>query len=751
DKPRPAVRSNRGATLPVRLPRELAQRVDALARQEGVTPFMLLLAAFQTLLSRYSGQEDVVVGSPIAGRRHAETEGLIGLFINTLALRARPEGSGSFLELLRQVRETTLGAYEHQDVPFEKLVEALQPVRDLSRSPLFQALFVLQNAPVHEVLLPSLAIRPLEAHEAVTARFELGLDLMETPEGFSGHLQVSTDLFTEATATRMARHFQSLLEAVASEPEQRLSSLNLLTREEREQVLHGWNGTASEAAVDSCFQYAFEAQVARTPDAPAVSYEDAVLTYGQLNARANQLAHHLRSLGVGPDVPVAMCFERSVDMVVALVGIMKAGGAYVPLDPAWPSRRLDLTLQNCAAPVLLTQRRQVDAWAPTCPRVLCLDDASALPASLPTHNPAPSATADNLAYVIYTSGSTGTPKGVMIQHRSMLNLRHAVALSAYAGQPPALRVGVNAPLAFDASVQQILQLLEGYCLCIVPEAARQDPRVMRQWLRRYRVDALECTPSLLRMLVQDGLLEDPTAPRLLLPGGEALDEALWKRLAAAPHSRTFNIYGPTECTVDSTYVVLKPDSRPNIGVPMANTRAYVLDGHLRPVPVGVPGELFISGAGLARGYLGRPELSAERFVPDPFSPTPGARMYRTGDKARWLADGTLDYLGRIDFQVKLRGFRIELGEIESVLAQQPEVRQALVLLREDVPGDPRLVAYFTHHGAAPDSGALRTALKQRLPTYMVPAAFVALEAFPLTPNGKVDRKALPVPEGTASA
>ncbi|MCP3138032.1 non-ribosomal peptide synthase/polyketide synthase [Pyxidicoccus xibeiensis] len=747
DFPRPPSLSTRGITVPVRLPRELSEALKALAQREGATPFMLLLAAFQFLLSHYSGQEDVVVGSPIAGRRHAETEGLIGFFVNTLVLRARVEGSLSFLELLRQVRETTLGAYDHQDVPFEKLVEELQPVRDLARSPLFQVLFVLQNAPVHEVLLPSLAIRPLDGGAGELSKFELSLNLSESPEGFFGHLQLAADLFTEATGARLVRHFQGVLEALATEPGRRLSELPLLTASERQQVLHAWNDTASEAPLGSCIHHVFELQAARTPDAPAVSFENAVLSFAQLNAQANRLAHRLRGLGVGPDVPVALCFERSVDMVVALLGVMKAGGAYVPLDPAWPTQRLDFTLQDCAAPVLVTQQRRVGTWTvPEGTHVLCLDSAEALPASLPSHSPVPAASAHNLAYVIYTSGSTGTPKGVMVRHRSVLNLRHALARTVYAGQPPGLRVSVNAPLAFDASVKQLVQLLDGHCLCIVPEAARQDPDAMREWLKQERVDVLDCTPSLLRLLVDAGLLRDAPVPKLLVPGGEALDASLWKQLAAAPRTHTFNVYGPTECTVDSTAFAVKRETRPTIGGPLANVRTYVLDAHLRPVPVGVPGELFISGAGLARGYLRRPALTAERFLPDPYSPVPGARMYRTGDKVRWLGDGTLEYLGRTDFQVKLRGYRIELGEIEAALSQHPAVRQALVLVREDVPGNPRLVAYFAHHGAAPDTAALRAALKQRLPEYMVPGAFIALDAFPLTPNGKVDRGALPTPD-----
>ncbi|WP_164021876.1 non-ribosomal peptide synthetase, partial [Pyxidicoccus trucidator] len=751
DFPRPPVLSPRSELVPVRLPRELSESLKALAQREGATPFMLLLASFQLLLSRYSGQEDVVVGTPIAGRRHAETEGLIGFFVNTLVLRTQLDSQRTFREVLARVRESTLGAYEHQDLPFEKLVEELQPVRDMSRSALFQALFALQNTPVQDITLPALSLRPLETDGASISRFELTLRLTDTPDGFGGGLQFSTDLFTQATATRMVRHLQLLLESIAAQPDLRLTELPLLSAPERQQVLRAWNDTAASFPIESCFHHAFEQQAARTPNAPAVRFEDTALSFAQLNGRANQLAHHLRSLGVGPDVPVALCFERSVDMVVALLGIMKAGGAYVPLDTAWPSQRRTFTLQDCAAPVLLTQQHLTGSWHPAGTRVVCLDSQAALLASLPAHDPAPAAAPENLAYVIYTSGSTGTPKGVMVRHRAVLNLHHALRTTVYAGQPAGLRVSVNAPLAFDASVKQLVQLLDGHCLRIVPEGTRQDPEAMVAWLARHRVDVLDCTPSLLRLMLRAGLMQGEHAPRLLVPGGEALDEAMWQVLAASERTRTFNVYGPTECTVDATTFGVRPGSQPTIGGPLPNVQVYVLDAALQPVPVGVPGELFISGAGLARGYLARPALTAEKFLADPFSTTPGARMYRTGDKVRWLADGTLDYLGRTDFQVKLRGFRIELGEIESALAQQPAVRQALVLVREDSPGDQRLVAWFTSQAQSPDAATLRAFLKERLPEYMVPSAFVPLETFPLTPNGKVDRKALPAPDASLLA
>ncbi|RYZ45687.1 MAG: amino acid adenylation domain-containing protein, partial [Myxococcaceae bacterium] len=761
----PVVPSNRGARVPLRLSSELSRAVESLAQREGATSFMLLLSAWQLLLSRYSGQDDLLVGTPIAGRRHAETEGLIGFFVNTLVLRARVDGASTFRQWLAQVRESTLGAFEHQDVPFERLVEELQPQRDLSRSALFQAFFAMQNVPVQALALPSLSLHPLGDDAEGLAKFELSLDLNETPEGLLGSLQYSVDLLTPATANRMARHFQVLLEAITAQPDLRLSELTMLTPDERQQLLHGWNETREALPQGPTFSAAFEQQAARTPQAPAVSFEDTVLSFEQLNAQANQLARHLRTLGVGPESRVALFFERSLDMLVALLSVLKAGGAYVPLDPAWPEQRRAFAIQDCAATVVLTQQHLATSWLPEGVSVVHVDVKDAPWATLPKHDLEPIATSEDLAYVIYTSGSTGTPKGVMVRHGAVLNLHAALRRTVYQGLSTGTRVSLNAPLAFDASVQQLVQLLDGHCLCIVPEATRQDAEALVAWQRRHHVQAIDCTPSLLRLLLQAGLLEGAGAPTLLVPGGEAIDEATWNVLAASGTTRSFNVYGPTECTVDATTFALRKGTKPTLGGPLLNTRTYVLDANLHPVPIGVAGELFIAGAGLAQGYLGRPHLTAERFVPNPFGTEPGERMYRTGDKARWTQDGTLEYLGRIDFQVKLRGFRIELGEIEVALQSHPDIQDATVLVREDVPGDQRLVAYVVSSAApgptttpgpnaapgpnvALEPNALRAFLKQRLPDYMVPATFVTLATLPLTANGKVDRKALPAPEAS---
>ncbi|WP_368667338.1 amino acid adenylation domain-containing protein [Corallococcus sp. AB030] len=748
DKPRPAVSTQRGDTLPVHLSLTLSERVEALAKQEGATPFMVLLAAFQTVLHRYAGQDDVLVGTPIANRRHAETEGLIGFFVNTLVLRGTFGARTTFRELLAQVRATTLGAYEHQDVPFERLVESLQTTRDLGRMPLFQVMFALQNAPVPELSLPGLTVRPAALAERTTSQFDLSLDLDRREDGFRGKLEYATDLFERPTMARLITHLGVLLEAVLTNPDGPLSGLSLVSEEERRQLLGDLAGGMSHFDGDGTLHGHFEAQVARTPDADAVVFGDTTLSFQRLNARANQLAWHLRSLGVGPEVTVGLCLERSAESVIALLAVNKAGGAFVPLDPAAPAARRSFVLKDCGASVLVTTRALQEAWHPEVPHLVWMDAEPVRLSDRFSDNLPPAAGAENLAYVIYTSGSTGTPKGVMVRHRSVLHLHHALLRTAYAGRPPGLRVSINAPLFFDASIEQVLQLLGGHCLCPVPEDLRLEPERMLEWLERTRVDVLDCTPAQLKLLLDAGMLDRPRLPSLMLVGGEALDEVMWRRLATTRRTRAFNAYGPTECTVDATVWDIQGTSHalPVIGRPLDNLRAYVLDERLELVPFGLPGELCFAGEGVARGYLGRPHLTAERFMPDPFGTEPGARLYRTGDKVRWREDGTLEFMGRLDFQVKLRGHRIELGEIESTLRAHAGVRDAVALVREDVPGDARLVAYVTPEA---DTTPLHEHLRRHLPDYMVPATVLALPVLPLTPNGKVDRKALPVPDASS--
>ncbi|NTX63938.1 non-ribosomal peptide synthase/polyketide synthase [Myxococcus sp. CA051A] len=772
DGPRPAILSHRGATVPVRLSRELSDAIGALARAEGATPFMVLLAAFQVLLARYSGQEDVSVGSPIAGRRYAETEGLIGFFVNTLVLRAQARPRDTFRELLAQVRETTLGAYEHQDLPFEKLVEALHPVRDLSRTALFQVLFVLQNAPVEALELPALSLKPVPTEGTESARFELSLNLSESAEGFAGTLLFNSDLFLASTAVRMVSHLQVLLESITANPEQRLAALPLMTASERRHVLESWSTATADAPFEAALLHQLiERQVARTPDAPAVCCEETVLSYRQLDARANQLAHHLRALGVGPDVPVALCLERSAELVVALLGVLKAGGAYVPLEPSQPASRLCLMVEEVAAPVVVTESRHEALFQACAARRVQLDTEAEQLALQRVDAPDHRGASENLAYVLFTSGSTGRPKGVAVSHGALVNYVQAATERLKLSECSSFAL-VSTFGADLGNTVLFPALCTGGVLHVLTAERAGNPVGVAEYFQRHGVDCVKIVPAHL-----SALLTAP-APARVLPrkrlvlGGESSTWALLEQVRAlAPECEVFNHYGPTETTVgvlaggvDTGEAIVAPHSTPAradagpstrrgavpLGRPLANARVYVLDDELRPVPVGVPGELFIGGAQVARGYLSRAELTAERFGPDPFSAVPGARMYRTGDRVRWLADGRVEFLGRSDFQVKVRGFRVEPGEVAAVLREHPSVKDAVVVAREDTPGDQRLVAYvLADSGQATEVGALRGFLQERLPAHMVPSAFMWLDVLPLTPNGKLDRRALPVPESGA--
>ncbi|MBN8468384.1 non-ribosomal peptide synthase/polyketide synthase [Corallococcus exiguus] len=760
DRPRPPVQTFRGARHSFRLPADVAERLGALGQQEKATPFMTLLAAFQVLLGRYSGQDDICVGSPIAGRRMARLEGLIGFFVNTLVLRSRLAPGATFRELVRQVRETTLDAYAHQDLPFEQLVEELRPERDLSTPPLFQVMFVVQNAPVSALRVPGLKLQPLDV-ETSTSRFDLTLQFAESPEGWAGSLEYNTDLFDAGTVARLATHFQVLLAAALTAPDTRLESLPLLTGAERQQVLVDWNTLRLDPPAHGTLHGLFEAQVARAPDARALSFEDQHLTYRELNARANQLAAWLRSQGVGAESRVGLYLDRSLELVIGLLAILKAGAAYVPMDPAYPRERLAFMVEDSGVPLLLTQQSLAAQLPSHQGRILCLDSEWPTVAGFPTHDVDAKVDEDHLAYVIYTSGSTGRPKGSLLCHGQVLRLFSSTQRE----------YGFNArdvwtlfhSCAFDFSVWELWgALLYGGRLVVVPYWVSRSPGDFHALLRREAVTVLNQTPSAFRQLIQhEQSLENPPplALRYVIFGGEALDfRGLqpWFALHGDSQPQLINMYGITETTVHVTYRPLSQRDASGtssvVGAPIADLQAFILGPSLEPVPVGVPGELYIGGRGLARGYLNRPDLTAERFIPHPFSTAPGARLYKTGDRARFRADGQIDYLGRTDFQVKLRGFRIELGEIEAVLEQQPGLRQALVLAREDRTGDKRLVAYVVPAaGHAVDTATLRQELKARLPEYMVPSAFVTLEALPLTSNGKVDRRALPAPDASASA
>ncbi len=749
DRRRPAVQRFRGAWRHFEVDAAVSEALQALARQAGVTLFMTLLAAFKVLLYRYTGQDDVVVGTPIANRTRREIEGLIGFFVNTLVLRTPLGGDPSVRALLRRVRTVTLGAYAHQDLPFERLVEALQPERSLSHSPLFQVVFTLQNLPTsaqdgrspeHAAGTRRAASEPSpDAAGIGTAKFDLSLAMQETGRGLEGTFEYSTDLFDHATITRMIGHFQTLLAGIVADPDQRLSALPLLTAAERRTLLVDWNDTQGDVA-HACIHHLFEAQARQTPDALAVVYEDASLTYGALDRRSTQLGHYLRTLGVGPERLVGLCLERSPEMVVAVLGVLKAGGAYVPLDPAYPAERLRFMLEDAGVGVLLTQEALAERLPDHTARVVYLEQVQAEIARQPLEPVEGGADGQTLAYVIYTSGSTGTPKGVMVAHRGLCSL--AASQRRVIGLGPSDRTLQFSSLSYDIWMWDFLLAVgAGATLCLAPEAARSGGEALLALIRRQALTAITLLPSVLATVPA----AEVASLQTVIVGAEVCPAELVDRWGA--RYRFFNGYGPTEASVTATMARCLPGTdRPSIGRPFVDVRVYVLDAWQRPVPVGVPGEVYLGGAGLARGYLRRPGLTAERFVPDGLSGVPGARLYRTGDRARYLPDGRLDFLGRLDRQVKLRGYRIELGEIEAVLRQHPSVAACAVVRWEAEPGSERLVAYVVGREAAPSVSALRGYLGDRLPQFMVPAAFEVVEALPRTPSGKVDVSRLPAPE-----
>jgi amino acid adenylation domain-containing protein len=740
DRPRPAAQTFRGATLGWLFPSDLVESLKALSRQEGVTLFMTLVAGFQALLLRYAGQDDVTVGTSIANRNRAEIEPLIGFFVNMLVLRTDLSGDPTFRELLHRVREVTLGAYAHQDLPFEKIVDVLRPERDPSRTPLFQAVLTLLNAPAQEFRVPGLTVSGLDV-VTETSRFDLSLTMNDTGRGLSAVAEYSTDLFDEATIARLFRHFQNLLTAAVADPGRRLSGLDVMEAAEKREMLVAWNDTRRDFMC-ACAHELFEAQVERTPDGVAATFEGRQLTYRELNRRANQLAHHLRRLGVGPETLVAICVERSLEMVVGVMGVLKAGGAYLPLDPTYPKDRLQFMLEDAAAPVLLTQERLLPLLPEHGARVICLDAGWDAIAGESADNPENVATPASLAYVIYTSGSTGKPKGVLIEHRAVANF--IASTTSIFEVTPRDRILQFASLCFDVSVfEMFTALLSGATLVLGSRETLLSPPALTQLMKEQGVTITDLPPAMMTLLPA----EEFTTERIVFVGGEAFSGDLVNRWAL-PGRHFYNGYGPTESTVTMT---LKEclgtwTQSPPIGKPMPNHRVYILDRHLNPVPVGVPGEMYIGGTGLARGYLNRPDLTEAAFIANPFGAEPGARLYRTGDLARFLPNGDIDFLGRVDNQVKIRGFRIELGEVEAALSKHPAVKQAVVQAREDTPGAKRLVAYLlVEPGAAPSVGDLRAFLGRHLPGYMVPSAFVMLESLPLTQSGKVDLRALPVP------
>jgi amino acid adenylation domain-containing protein/non-ribosomal peptide synthase protein (TIGR01720 family) len=756
DRPRPAVHTTHGAALRFMVPASVTAGLKQVGRGQGGTLFMTLVAACQVLLARWSGQDDIAVGTVTSGRDRAELENLVGFFVNTLVLHSRLDRTQTFSEFLADVKNTVLDSFAHQDVPFERLVDELQPVRDTSRTPLFQAMVVLQNTPDQEGELAGLDVEAVEL-PMVTASFDLSMDFQDVDGILYGALTYNTDLFDPDTIERMTGHLQLLLAGIAADPDRPLPELPMVSEAERQRVLVEWNDTALDVP-PLVFSEVFEAQVERTPSETAVVCGDAALSFAELNAQANQLARHLIAQGVGPERVVALALPRSVEMVIALLAVFKAGGVYLPVDPELPVERIEFALRDAAAVLVVTVGTggNVPAALPEGTGGLVFDDPEIrrvlerYPGSNPTDadrlGPLHPASA---AYVIYTSGSTGRPKGVAVEHRSLINLlfHHRSEWVAAAGGER-LRVALSAAFSFDTSLEGPLLMADGHELHLIDEGVRLDPEAVVDYVTTHRVDFLDLTPSYLRQLLPAGLLtNDRHRPKVLMLGGEALSESMWRELADAEDSTSYNFYGPTECTIDALSCPVRPDTRPAVGRPLHNLRAYVLDSELDPVPVGVHGELYLAGAQVARGYLRRPGLTAARFVACPFGAA-GERMYRTGDRVRWNADGQLEFLGRVDEQVKIRGFRIEPGEVEAALLACPEVVDAVVVAKENEHGHPRLVAYLvTANSTSPSAATLRNALKQRLPDYMIPSAFVELHQFPRNPSGKVDRRALPDPDG----
>lgn len=749
DRARPAERSARGAVQRLVIPKTIADHLQALSRTANATLFMTLLAAFQTLLWRYTGCDDIVVGAPTAGRSQVELEPLIGFFVNTVVLRTKISGNPRFRELLAQVREVTLEAAEHEAVPIERLIEELNVPRSLSHTPLVQVMFILQNAPKQTFELPALILEELE-FDNQTAKFDLTVEMAATDAGLLCDFEYSTDIFEHSTVTRMLAHFQNLLEGIATDPEARLSDLPLLGASEQHQLLVEWNDTGAAYPDDQCIHQLFEAQAARTPQAVALVAGEQQVTYRELNTRANQLASHLRARGVGRGVLVALCIERSIEAVVGVLGILKAGGAYVPMDPTYPRQRLAFMLEDSGAPLLLTARPLLDRAPRGAAETICVDGGWNDLASMNPENPSSGVAADDPAYVIYTSGSSGTPKGVIAPHRASIN-RFSWMWNRWKFTPTDVCCQKTA-LSFVDSVWEIFgPLLQGVRTVIVPDRVLEDPLQLVDALAAHRVTRIVLVPPLLRLLLDttpDIATQLPNL-KLWVTSGEAITPELARRAKQAlPQATLVNLYGSSEVAADVTsYVITASESRERIpiGRPITNTRIYVLDRCCNPVPVGVAGEIHVGGDGLARGYLHNPELTSKKFVADRFGRNPEARLYATGDRGRFLSDGNLEFLGRMDDQVKIRGVRIELGEVESVLCAHPAVRVAVVVVA-GAAQDARLIAYVVPHHGAPGSNDLRRFVRERLPDHMVPASFVVLQTLPLTPSGKVDRRALPAPE-----
>ncbi|MDM8557745.1 amino acid adenylation domain-containing protein [Candidatus Parabeggiatoa sp. HSG14] len=742
DRPRLPIQRFRGTTLPLSLSLELTSQLKLMSQQTGATLFMILLSAFAILLYRYSGQSDILIGSPIANRRNSQVESLIGFFVNTLILRIDFSGNPPVKKLLQKIQQVALEAYAHQDIPFEQLVDKLKPVRNLDHTPLFQVMFVLQNAPQESLTVSGLRLEFI-VPESKIAKFDLTLSMEEMSQGLTGFIEYNTDLFEQATIERMIGHLKTLLMGIVKNSHQPIGELPLLTEAEKQQFI-AWNDTTTDYPRDKTIIDLFEEQVEKTPTNIAVVFENKQLTYQELNSRANQLAHYLQTLGVKPEILVGICVERSLEMIVGLLGILKAGGAYVPLDPTYPKDRLVFMLEDSQIQLLVTQQYLLEVWAKH-KRIsmVCLDRDWQAISQQSQENAKNLVTPANLAYVIYTSGSTGKPKGVMLEHRGLCHL--AIAQTFCFDIQPEDRILQFSSLNFDASIWEIVMaLVSGAALYLSTHDILLAGSPLFQLLNDNAITTVTLPPSILASLPVNTL---PSLQTIIVAGETCSVELVNRWL---PENYFFNAYGPTETTVCATiFTCTNIDQKPPIGHPITNTQVYVLDINLQPIPIGISGELHVGSIGLARGYLNRPELTAEKFIPNPFSHNPNDRLYKTGDLVRYQPDGNLEFLGRVDQQVKIRGFRIELGEIETVLNQDSSVQEAIVIVtKNESSSDKCLLAYIVSKLAPEQTSVahLRNVLKEKLPDYMIPANFVFLNEMPLTPNGKIDRRALPHPD-----
>jgi amino acid adenylation domain-containing protein len=753
DRPRQALKARRGARRYFELSDEISSELKKLSHQHGATLFMTVLAAFQTLLHRYSGQTDIVVGSPVAGRRHKDFEQLIGFFLNTLVLRLDLSSNPTFIETLRRAREVILQALSHQDLPFEKLVEKLEPVRDLTHNPLFQISFSFQNTPRVSPKLSDIVVEELEVDTGI-ARFDLHFFMEEVGGQLKGYCDFDTNLFQAATIERMLGHFEVLLEGIVADADQRIGQLPLLTEAEKQQLLVQWNDTKIDYSGDKCIQQLFEEQVEKTPNAIAVVFKDQQLSYKELNHRANRLAHTLISEGMQSGTAVGIYLDRSIELAVGLLAVLKAGGVYVPVDPSYPSERVTFILQDVQAAFVLTTKNLAPQLLFIGARTLTLDTEMPKLDRGDDSNPRLIIGSQSPAYILYTSGSTGTPKGVVMSHRALNNLISWQVHNFY-GLPA--RTLQFAPLGFDVSIQEMFSTwCAGGSLYFIQNDLRQDGSSLLRFIDKQAIERIFLPFVALQHLAEIAVNEafTPQSLREIVTAGEQLrlTKPLRLFLSRLENCRLHNQYGPTESHVVTEYTLnplcqTEPDLPP-IGRPIANTEIYILDPNLDPTPIGVAGELHIGGDGVARGYFNRPELTQEKFIANPFSTEPGARLYKTGDLGRYLPDGNIEFIGRMDDQVKIRGYRIEPGEVEAALGQHPLVQSSVVVVREDTPGDKRLVGYVVghHKGDSLEAEEIRKYLKQKLPEYMIPSQFVLLDALPLTATGKIDRNALPAPD-----